>query len=124
MVNTERLATLSSADLTFPLLERIIVSGLRCYKCTGFTGQCSTTQDCTTEDACLSLSDKTGTTYRQCIRYTDCDNSRLSQMFPAVSSFTYRCCNSNLCNSSPAATVSKPLLGLLVALVLVCCSMF
>uniref|UniRef100_A0A8C9V815 MAC-inhibitory protein n=1 Tax=Scleropages formosus TaxID=113540 RepID=A0A8C9V815_SCLFO len=99
--------------LLFSLLTFSLVSGLRCYKCTGFTGQCSTTQDCTTEDACLSLSDKTGTTYRQCIRYTDCDNSRLSQMFPAVSSFTYRCCNSNLCNSSPAATWDLFLLPIL-----------
>ncbi|XP_061532392.1 CD59 glycoprotein isoform X2 [Phycodurus eques] len=49
-----------------------------------------------------------GKTVRQCIRYTDCDNSRLSQMFPSMSSFSYRCCNNNLCNSSGAVGVATP----------------
>ncbi|KAG9330924.1 hypothetical protein JZ751_021611 [Albula glossodonta] len=57
-----------------------------------------------------------GKTIRRCIRYTDCDNARLSQMFPAVSGFTYRCCSSNLCNSSPATVVSRSFLGLLASL--------
>lgn len=57
-----------------------------------------------------------GKTIRQCIRYTDCDNSRLSQMFPAISAFTYRCCSSNLCNSGTASTAVTPLVALLGSL--------
>uniref|UniRef100_A0A3Q1BZP7 Potassium inwardly rectifying channel subfamily J member 11, like n=1 Tax=Amphiprion ocellaris TaxID=80972 RepID=A0A3Q1BZP7_AMPOC len=74
-------------------------SGLRCYKCADYTGRCQNVQECTFEDSCISLSERGGKTIRQCIRYTDCDNSRLTQMFPAISGFTYRCCSSNLCNS-------------------------
>ncbi|XP_072767955.1 CD59 glycoprotein-like [Nerophis lumbriciformis] len=81
---------------------------LRCYKCADYTGRCQNVQECTYEDACLSLSERGGKTIRQCIRYTDCDNSRLSQMFPAMSAFTYRCCSSNLCNSSKAVTMATP----------------
>ncbi|XP_061697161.1 CD59 glycoprotein [Syngnathoides biaculeatus] len=85
---------------------------LRCYKCSDYTGRCDDVRECTYEDACLTLSVQGGKTVRQCIRYTDCDNSRLSQMFPSMSSFSYRCCNNNLCNSSGAAGVatSGPLL--------------
>lgn len=57
-----------------------------------------------------------GKTIRQCIRYTDCDNSRLPQMFPAIASFTYRCCSSNLCNSGHAPTKVAPALALLGSL--------
>ncbi|MFT7806935.1 CD59 glycoprotein-like [Arapaima gigas] len=93
-------------------------SALRCYKCTDYTGRCSNIQECSFEDACLRLHERGGKTIRQCIRYTDCDNARLSQMFPAVSSFTYRCCSSNLCNSSTAVMMSKPLLGSLASLLI------
>uniref|UniRef100_A0A3Q0SWK8 CD59 molecule (CD59 blood group) b n=1 Tax=Amphilophus citrinellus TaxID=61819 RepID=A0A3Q0SWK8_AMPCI len=91
-------------------------SGLRCYKCQDYTGRCQDVAECTNEDACISLSEKGGKTIRQCIRYTDCDNSRLSLMFPSISSFTYRCCSSNLCNSGTASTTVKPLLALVGSL--------
>ncbi|XP_062245196.1 CD59 glycoprotein [Platichthys flesus] len=95
-----------------------LASGLRCYKCSDYTGRCENVQECTYEDSCISLSERGGKTIRQCIRYTDCDNSRLTQMFPAISGFTYRCCSSNLCNSSHAVTVAKPLLALLGSLLI------
>uniref|UniRef100_A0AAX7TJU5 CD59 molecule (CD59 blood group) b n=1 Tax=Astatotilapia calliptera TaxID=8154 RepID=A0AAX7TJU5_ASTCA len=91
-------------------------SGLRCYKCQDYTGRCQDVQECTYEDSCISLSERGGKTIRQCIRYTDCDNSRLSQMFPAISAFTYRCCSSNLCNSGTACTAVTPLVALLGSL--------
>ncbi|XP_073328715.1 CD59 glycoprotein [Pagrus major] len=87
-------------------------SGLRCYKCSDYTGRCQNVQECTYEDSCISLSERGGKTIRQCIRYTDCDNSRLTQMFPAISGFTYRCCSSNLCNSSKAVALATPVLAL------------
>ncbi|MBN3303718.1 CD59 protein, partial [Amia calva] len=97
----------------------LVVSGsaLKCYKCSDYSGRCSYTQDCTYEDACLTLSERGGKTIRQCIRYNDCENTKLNQMFPAVSGFTYKCCTKNLCNSGPATAMSKPLLGLLGSLV-------
>ncbi|AWP09037.1 CD59 [Scophthalmus maximus] len=96
-------------------------SGLRCYKCSDYTGRCENVQECTYEDSCMSLSERGGKTIRQCIRYTDCDNSRLTQMFPAISGFTYRCCSSNLCNSGNASTVAMPVLALLGALLSAWC---
>ncbi|XP_071756242.1 CD59 glycoprotein [Centroberyx gerrardi] len=87
-------------------------AGLRCYKCSDYTGRCQNVQECTYEDSCISLSERGGKTIRQCIRYTDCDNSRLTQMFPAISGFTYRCCSSNLCNGGSAVTMATPVLAL------------
>ncbi|KAM7002249.1 CD59 glycoprotein [Tautogolabrus adspersus] len=91
-------------------------SALSCYKCSDYTGRCQTVQECTYEDSCISLSERGGKTIRQCIRYTDCDNSRLTQMFPAISGFTYRCCSSNLCNSSNAVTTATSMLALVGSL--------
>ncbi|KAJ8280981.1 hypothetical protein GJAV_G00061750 [Gymnothorax javanicus] len=96
-------------------------SALQCYKCSDYSGRCSNVQDCTYEDACLSLSERGGKTIRKCIRYTDCDNARLAQMFPAVSGFTYRCCSSNLCNASPSTMISRSSLGLLASLLVFWC---
>ncbi|KAM3870043.1 CD59 glycoprotein [Diretmus argenteus] len=90
--------------------------GLRCYKCADYTGRCENVQECTYEDSCISLSERGGKTIRQCIRYTDCDNSRLTQMFPAISGFTYRCCSSNLCNAGNAVTVATPILAVVGSL--------
>ncbi|XP_072291305.1 CD59 glycoprotein [Eucyclogobius newberryi] len=80
--------------------------GLRCYKCSDYTGRCQNVQECTYEDSCISISERGGKTIRQCLRYTDCDNSRLQQMFPSISGITYRCCSSNLCNSGSASTAA------------------
>ncbi|KAL2093421.1 hypothetical protein ACEWY4_010733 [Coilia grayii] len=94
---------------------------LRCYRCHGYsTVNCQNEQECSYEDSCLSLSEKGGKTIRQCIRYTDCDNLRLTQMFPSVDGFTYRCCSSNLCNSAALVARSTPAL-LMGALLLLCC---
>ncbi|XP_077567422.1 CD59 glycoprotein-like [Stigmatopora nigra] len=88
---------------------------LRCYKCSDYTGRCDRVQECTYEDACLTLGVRGGETLRQCIRFTDCDNSRLSQLFPwAAPDFWYRCCNNNLCNSGAGGSGS-PRPWLLVA---------
>ncbi|XP_029008649.1 CD59 glycoprotein [Betta splendens] len=92
-------------------------SGLSCYKCADYTGVCENVQPCTDEDACISLSERDGKTVRQCIRYTDCNFSRLAQMFPSFAQFTYRCCTTNLCNSGHAVAKATPpltLVGLLL----------
>ncbi|XP_028812577.1 CD59 glycoprotein [Denticeps clupeoides] len=91
-------------------------SAIKCYRCKDYTGTCTKTQDCNWEDSCLSLKERGGFIYRQCIKYSDCDYNRLSQMYPSVSAFTYKCCNSDLCNGATAAMAAKPLLGLLASL--------
>lgn len=53
---------------------------------------------------------------RRCIRYTDCNNNRLSVLHPSIKSFKYRCCTNNLCNSAGISTKGKPFLGLAAAL--------
>uniref|UniRef100_A0A3Q2YWJ0 UPAR/Ly6 domain-containing protein n=1 Tax=Hippocampus comes TaxID=109280 RepID=A0A3Q2YWJ0_HIPCM len=58
-----------------------------------------------------------GMTYRQCLKYSDCEYGRLGQMFPQVSSFTFKCCNSDLCNSAHSAAASS-LIGALVELII------
>ncbi|XP_035272951.1 CD59 glycoprotein-like [Anguilla rostrata] len=98
-------------------------STLQCYKCMDYSGRCSDVQDCSYQDACLSLNERGGKTIRKCIRYTDCDNARLTQMFPSVSGFTYRCCSSNLCNASPGTMISRSFLGLLAPLLVFWCSL-
>uniref|UniRef100_A0A3B3RFQ9 CD59 molecule (CD59 blood group) a n=1 Tax=Paramormyrops kingsleyae TaxID=1676925 RepID=A0A3B3RFQ9_9TELE len=110
--------TSSSPTLSPPAYGYLPIPGsaLRCYRCTNYSGKCTNVQDCSYEDACLQLFERGGKIIRQCIRHTDCENARLSQMFPAVSSFSFSCCSNNLCNGSPATMISKPLLGTLASL--------
>ncbi|KAM8861405.1 CD59 glycoprotein [Synchiropus picturatus] len=91
-------------------------SGLRCYRCSDYSGRCENVQECTYEDACLSLSERGGRTVRQCVRYTECNVSRLTQMFPFISDFMFRCCSSNLCNSGHTLAKATPLLPLIGSL--------
>ncbi|KAM9496752.1 CD59 glycoprotein [Clarias gariepinus] len=94
------LLTVSVCNKNYGMHYSSLGGSLSCYKCSDYQGGwCDRIQECSYEDSCLSLHEKGGKTIRQCIRYTDCDNSRLSQMFPALSGFNYRCCNTNLCNS-------------------------
>ncbi|KAA0724615.1 hypothetical protein E1301_Tti003883 [Triplophysa tibetana] len=102
-------------------------SALKCYKCEDYTGaRCSTQQTCSYEDACLYLHEKGGKTFRRCIRYTDCDNSRLSQKFPSISQsqYTYRCCNTDLCNGAPVTVAHASIIPLLAALTGLWCFCF
>ncbi|XP_048829187.1 CD59 glycoprotein-like [Brienomyrus brachyistius] len=94
-------------------------SALQCYSCSDHSDRCI--QDCTFEDACLALGEQGGMTIRRCVRYTDCNHVRLAQMFPTSSGLAYRCCNSNLCNSSPASTRRVSLLAVLLPLLLFWC---
>uniref|UniRef100_A0A8C5BU35 UPAR/Ly6 domain-containing protein n=1 Tax=Gadus morhua TaxID=8049 RepID=A0A8C5BU35_GADMO len=60
-------------------------SAIRCYSCKDYTASCSKQRDCSYDDACLTLTERGGQTYRQCLKYSDCEYSRLGQMFPQVS---------------------------------------
>ncbi|XP_014030639.1 CD59 glycoprotein [Salmo salar] len=91
-------------------------SAIRCVKCKDYTGSCTKTQDCTYDDACLTLTERGGQTYRQCVKYSDCDYNRLAQMFPAVPNFNFNCCTGDLCNGATSIGTGKPLLGLLASL--------
>uniref|UniRef100_A0A3Q1G6G8 CD59 molecule (CD59 blood group) a n=1 Tax=Acanthochromis polyacanthus TaxID=80966 RepID=A0A3Q1G6G8_9TELE len=61
-------------------------SAIRCYSCKDYTASCSKQRDCSYDDACLTLNERGGMTYRQCLKYSDCEYSRLAQMFPQVPS--------------------------------------
>jgi len=90
-------------------------SAIRCYSCEDYTGSCSEQRDCGHDgDACLTLIESEGMTYRQCLKYSDCEYSQLRQIFSRVSSFTFKCCNSDLCNSAPSSAASS-LIGLLAS---------
>ncbi|XP_066509936.1 CD59 glycoprotein-like isoform X2 [Hoplias malabaricus] len=91
-------------------------SAIKCYSCEDYTGICAKTQDCRLDDSCLTLYERGGNIHRQCIKYSECDFNMLKQMFPRVSSFTFKCCNSDLCNGASMTTASSSVLGLLVSL--------
>ncbi|XP_067104607.1 CD59 glycoprotein [Osmerus mordax] len=92
-------------------------SAIRCYACQDYTGSCTKTQDCSLDDACLSLHVRGGDIIRRCIKNSECDFNQLSNAYPQVESFSYKCCTSNLCNGAVSISGGKPLLGLLVSLV-------
>ncbi|TKS66695.1 CD59 glycoprotein-like [Larimichthys crocea] len=89
-------------------------TAIRCYSCKDYTASCSKQRECSYDDACLTLNERGGMTYRQCLKYSDCEYGRLAQMFPQVSSFTFKCCNSDLCNSAPSSAASS-VIGLLAS---------
>ncbi|XP_059184234.1 CD59 glycoprotein-like [Centropristis striata] len=89
-------------------------SAIRCYSCKDYTASCSKQRECSYDDACLTLTERGGMTFRQCLKYSDCEYGRLSQMFPQVSRFTFKCCNSDLCNSAPSSAASS-VIGLLAS---------
>lgn len=98
-------------SLTFSLLLCCALLGLgtaiKCYSCKDYTASCTKQRDCSYDDACLTLTERGGMTYRQCLKYSDCDFRTVAQMFPQVASFTFKCCNSDLCNSAPSSAVSS-----------------
>uniref|UniRef100_A0A8C6S9E6 UPAR/Ly6 domain-containing protein n=1 Tax=Neogobius melanostomus TaxID=47308 RepID=A0A8C6S9E6_9GOBI len=87
---------------------------IKCYSCQDYSGSCSKTEVCPLDDACLTLKARGGDTYRSCVRYSKCDFNILSWAFPTLSSFSYSCCNSELClsvtaNCDPCSGSGPPL---------------
>ncbi|XP_062845675.1 CD59 glycoprotein-like [Trichomycterus rosablanca] len=92
-------------------------AAIKCYSCLGVTGDCPATQDCK-EDSCLKLDDKGGQKYRACINYSKCDNANLGLLYPSVSSFSFKCCQTDLCNGAPESAAKSSLIGLMFSLAL------
>ncbi|XP_026202810.1 CD59 glycoprotein-like [Anabas testudineus] len=72
---------------------------LQCYSCPhGSSSKCKVKQDCIqAEDACLKLTSG-DMTYTECVTYTDCNFRTLAQRY-SFSSFSFSCCQSDLCNA-------------------------
>uniref|UniRef100_A0A8C6S983 MAC-inhibitory protein n=2 Tax=Neogobius melanostomus TaxID=47308 RepID=A0A8C6S983_9GOBI len=105
--------------LAVALLYALMPTGdsIKCYSCEKISGSCDQTKVCPLDDACLTLKAQ-GDTYRSCVKYNKCDFNSLSFVYPTLSSFSFSCCNSDLCNSAPAASASL-LIGLLCSLLAV-----
>ncbi|KAM9494443.1 CD59 glycoprotein [Clarias gariepinus] len=94
-------------------------SALRCYTCTDYSGSCTTTGTCGgQQDGCLTLVERNGKTYRQCIRYSECEYSNLGTMFSSVSNFKYNCCTKDLCNGASVSAAKTSVIALLLSLAL------
>uniref|UniRef100_A0A672GQK8 UPAR/Ly6 domain-containing protein n=1 Tax=Salarias fasciatus TaxID=181472 RepID=A0A672GQK8_SALFA len=108
-------ALLGICLLVFSALIGLGADGDPLLHCKDYTASC-TKQDCSYENACLTLNERGGMTYRQCLKYSDCVYSRLGPMFPQASKLHFKCCDSDLCNSAPSLQQSS-LIGLLTSLV-------
>ncbi|XP_072308691.1 CD59 glycoprotein [Eucyclogobius newberryi] len=106
-----------SLGLALVLLSALLSVGesIKCVSCQDYTGSCTTTKECTQDDACLTLKARGGDTYRSCIKYTECEPERLDVIYPTISSYKFSCCTSDLCNST-AATSASVLIALLCSL--------
>lgn len=91
---------------------------IRCYACQDYTGSCSKTKECSQVDACYTLKARGGDTYRDCSKFSECNFNDLSIKYPNIASFTFSCCNKDLCNSAPAASASV-LIGVVCSLLAV-----
>ncbi|XP_051992744.1 CD59 glycoprotein-like [Xyrauchen texanus] len=93
-------------------------SAIKCYSCNDYTATCSKIRDCYYDDACVSVYERGGNTYRQCIKYSDCDFNTVSQKFPKLSKFKFTCCTSDLCNAASVSVASHSVMGILLSLAL------
>ncbi|KAF7687872.1 CD59 glycoprotein [Silurus meridionalis] len=97
-------------------------SALECYSCVDYTGGCNTVKTCSGQnDGCLTLKERNGRIFRQCVRFSDCHTSHLAPMFPNVASFTYSCCESDLCNGASVGAGRTSAIALILSLALFWC---
>lgn len=59
-----------------------------------------------------------GDTYRQCIKYSECDYNTIAQKLPKLSSFKFSCCATDLCNTGSMSLASHSVMGILLSLAL------
>ncbi|MEE6526091.1 hypothetical protein FKM82_026510, partial [Ascaphus truei] len=94
---------------------------LTCYNCKSYSAEkCQSNTECTVEeDACLQLFRTDGATWYQCYPYSKCNRDRINTDF-GINNFSYKCCQSNLCNGSVRAGLANAalLLSLTAALIL------
>ncbi|TSQ58058.1 F-box only protein 3 [Bagarius yarrelli] len=111
--------------LVFVLALIGLGSAIKCYSCIDYTGSCTQTSNCAAhEDGCLTLKERHGKIYRQCVRYSDCTFSTLGSMFSKVSNFNYECCNQDLCNSASLSATRTSVIALILSLALFWCCIF
>ncbi|XP_051581078.1 CD59 glycoprotein-like [Myxocyprinus asiaticus] len=103
-------------SVVFSLALLGLGSAIKCYNCKDYMGTCTKIRDCYYDDACVSVYERGGDTYRQCIKYSDCVFNTVAQRFPKLSSFKFSCCTSDLCNS--ASVAGHSVVGILLSLAL------
>ncbi|MCJ8747459.1 hypothetical protein PDJAM_G00153640 [Pangasius djambal] len=114
-----RMKVFLQVSVVFVLALIGLGSAIKCYSCTDYTGSCSDTTNCASQyDGCLTLKERNGKIYRQCIQFSDCDTGVLGTMFPSVASFTHRCCNQDLCNGASVSAARTSVITLLLSLAL------
>ncbi|XP_075044400.1 CD59 glycoprotein-like isoform X2 [Mixophyes fleayi] len=89
---------------------------LECFKCSYTSDKCETKATCGgNENACLKLTEKTtGRTKYDCRDFSRCTIAAIKEDLNVVN-FNVDCCQSNLCNGSPAVL---PVTALILSLVI------
>ncbi|MCI4393241.1 hypothetical protein PGIGA_G00155130 [Pangasianodon gigas] len=114
-----RMKVFLQVSVVFVLALIGLGSAIKCYNCEDFTGKCSHTINCAGQyDGCLTLKERNGRIFRQCIRFSDCHTSVLGSMFPQVSRFEHRCCSQDLCNGASVSAARTSVITLLLSLAL------
>ncbi|XP_060118536.1 CD59 glycoprotein [Heteronotia binoei] len=76
-------------------------SVIKCYDCIPGPSLCKTEKNCSSEyDSCIWASLGEQKEASNCWKYSQCDDKNIKKHFDA-STFKFRCCKSDLCNSSP-----------------------
>ncbi|XP_054827174.1 CD59 glycoprotein [Eublepharis macularius] len=92
-------------------------SVLQCYECNQGPDPCKTPKNCSSEyDTCLWVKLGEQTNVYSCWKKSTCDVKDIEAHFH-IGTFKYKCCNKNLCNSSPT-TMAGSIITLGIASVL------
>ncbi|XP_015266351.1 PREDICTED: CD59 glycoprotein [Gekko japonicus] len=89
-------------------------SVIKCYDCIPGPSLCKTEKNCSSEyDSCIWVSLGEQRESYNCWKYSQCDGKNIEKHFN-TGTFTFRCCKSDLCNSSPL-TMAGSMISLSIA---------
>nr|XP_056708181.1 CD59 glycoprotein-like [Euleptes europaea] len=89
-------------------------SVIKCYDCSSTSSPCETQKNCSAEfDSCIWVKLGEHIKTYSCWKSSQCEFKDIENHFN-TGSFSYKCCNSNLCNSSPL-TIAGSMITLSIA---------